>query len=287
MARDSAIEWTTHTFYAWWGCTKVSPACRGCYAEGIGKWLWPDPLWGPGADRRMLGDANWKQPLAWDRKAGQAGTRARVFCSSMSDVFEDRRDLDPARERLWALIAATPNLDWLLLTKRPEAVARLVPWNRHWPANVWIGITAENQRYLDERMAELARIPAVVRFISAEPLLGPLDLRRWSDKLDWVITGGETGGKARASSPAWFRSLLIQCVQSEIEFHFKQWGEWRPALDTDRPGFAMHEADDGTMMARVGKKHAGRMLEEAEWDGVPTPRQPDQTVARWMLEAGH
>ena len=150
MAKNSAIEWTHHTFNPWWGCTKVSPGCKHCYAETWSKRLGQD-LWGARAARRELSDGYWRQPLAWNVSALKAGRRTRVFCASMADVFEDRRDLDSKRERLWALIEQTPKLDWLLLTKRPQNVARLAPYGETWPDNVWLGATAENQKWLDRR----------------------------------------------------------------------------------------------------------------------------------------
>ena len=175
MAKNSRIEWTTHTFNPWWGCVKVSPACKHCYAESWAKRV-GQPVWGIRADRRFFGEAHWNEPLRWDREAAQSGERARVFCASMADVFEDRGDLDPWRDRLWALIEATPNLDWLLLTKRPQHIASMAPWDDRWPANVWLGTTVEDQDCADERLPLLAAVPAAVRFISAEPLLGPVDL---------------------------------------------------------------------------------------------------------------
>src|SRR5215207_6054449 len=112
----------------------------------------------------------------------------------MADVFEDRPELDVWRARLWELILATQELDWLLLTKRPELVSTMVPWGERWPANVWLGTTVENQKWAEERLPHLVAVPAAVRFISAEPLLGPLTIARWLENgLDWVITGGESG----------------------------------------------------------------------------------------------
>ncbi len=121
MAKNSQIEWTHHTFNPWWGCTKVSSACDNCYAE-----LWAKrmghQLWGTAAPRRFFGDKHWQEPLMWNEEAGLASRRERVFCASMADVFE-RSDLDAQRARLWQLIQSTPNLDWLLLTKRPQNVS--------------------------------------------------------------------------------------------------------------------------------------------------------------------
>nr|WP_294809929.1 phage Gp37/Gp68 family protein [uncultured Sphingomonas sp.] len=272
MAKNSRIEWTNHTFNPWWGCVKVSPACKHCYAESWAKRV-GQSVWGIKADRRFFGDKHWAEPLRWNAEAERAGVRARVFCASMADVFEDRRDLDPWRERLWALIEATPNLDWLLLTKRPEGVLAFVPWGDIWPTNVWLGTTVEDQTRADERLPLLAAIPAAVRFISAEPLLGPVHLGDWAKAIDWVITGGESGAKARPSSPSWFLDLLNQCMAQDIAFHFKQWGDWAPGQGISLAKARAERAADGTTMLRVGKKLAGRLLDGTVWDGLPTARR--------------
>lgn len=271
MARNSRIEWTTHTFNPWWGCVKLSPACKHCYAESWAKRVGQD-VWGIGASRRFFGDKHWAEPLKWNAGAELSGERARVFCASMADVFEDRGDLDVWRERLWALIVGTPYLDWLLLTKRPDRVAANVPWGEQWPANVWLGTTVESQEWAEKRLPELSGLPAAVRFISAEPLLGPLDLRRWIGSLDWVITGGESGPKARPSSPSWFRDLHNQCMSAEVPFHFKQWGDWAPGQGINLAKARFASAADGTPMLRIGKKEAGRILDGAIWDGFPSKR---------------
>src|SRR5690349_5916790 len=216
MAKDSKIEWTHHTFNPWWGCERVSPACKNCYAEAWAHRLGMD-LWSKDAPRRMLSDAYWRQPAAWDREAERSGRRDRVFCASMADVFEDRRDLDAPRERIWKLVAETPNLDWLLLTKRPHRVRHLTPWGDMWPRNVWLGTTVENQRWAEKRVPELLAHPAAVHFLSCEPLLGPVDLAAWMPaagrerSIGWVIAGGESGHRARPMNPDWARSLRDQC----------------------------------------------------------------------------
>lgn len=224
MGENSKIEWTTHTFNPWWGCTKVSEACKHCYAEGWAKRVGQD-VWGPKVERRSFADAHWRGPLKWNAAAEDAPFRPRVFCASMADVFEDRAELEVHRRRLWALIEATPNLDWLLLTKRPQNVMRLAGWGSDWPTNVWFGTTVELQVRADELLPFLSVVPARVRFVSAEPLLGPLFIEPWlGSTIDWVITGGESGPKARPASPEWFRSLMRQCMASRVPFHFKQWG---------------------------------------------------------------
>lgn len=272
MGENTKIEWATHTFNPWWGCTKVSEACKHCYAESWAKRVGKD-VWGPSAERRSFGDTHWQQPLRWNAAAVREGNRPRVFCASMADVFEDRTELDTHRARLWELIEATPQLDWLLLTKRPQNVAQRAGWGAEWPENVWLGTTVELQKRAEELLPFLAAVPAKVRFISAEPLLGPLELRPWlGSSINWVITGGESGPKARPASPAWFRSLHLQCMESDVPFHFKQWGDWAPGNGVNLPRtktLRIAAADDGTEMIRVGKKVAGRLLDGSAWDGLP------------------
>lgn len=204
MAKNSHIEWTHHTFNPWWGCIKISPACDNCYAE-----LWAKrmghQLWGRHSSRRFFGAAHWREPLSWNEEARVTGRRERVFCASMADVFERRADLNAERLRLWNLIENTPNLDWLLLTKRPQNIRKLAPWREDWPANVWLGTTVENQTEAEKRLPSLLSVPAVVRFLSCQPLLGPLNLRGWFSKegfhsIDWIIAGGESGGGSRPVS---------------------------------------------------------------------------------------
>jgi protein gp37 len=191
----------------------------------------------------------------------------------MADIFEDRRDLDDYRERLWSLIASTPNLDWLLLTKRPQFVSAMAPWRNQWPANVWLGATVESQEWAHERLSYLVQIPAAVRFVSAEPLLGELDISVWlKTGLDWVITGGESGPRARPSSPSWFRKLLNDCMAYDVAFHFKQWGDWAPGQGISLAKVRAEKVADGTTMLRIGKKAAGRVLDGETWDAFPRAR---------------
>ncbi|MGY6705891.1 phage Gp37/Gp68 family protein [Roseinatronobacter sp.] len=275
MAENSNIEWTDHTFNPWIGCTKVSPGCDHCYAEtwdarGLQQ---QESRWGPHASRTRTSPANWRKPLAWNRAAEKAGKRARVFCASLADVFDNHGSITSGwRGDLWHLIARTPHLDWLLLTKRPQNIAKMLPdgygapaWGNGWP-NVWLGTTAENQTEADRRIPHLLAVPAAVRFVSAEPLLGPvrldtvnLDERTWYDALDgaeyydenlsgnvvpisgpgersrlhWVICGGESGPGARPMHPDWARSLRDQCEAAGVAFFFKQWGEWHSGAGWD------------------------------------------------------
>jgi protein gp37 len=276
MAKNSHIEWTHHTFNPWWGCQKVSPACDNCYAE-----LWAKrmghQLWGATAPRRFFTDAHWKEPLRWNQEALDAGRRERVFCASMADVFERRSDLNAERERLWELIENTPNLDWLLLTKRPQNIKRIVPWRENWPANVWLGTTVENQAVGEKRLPLLLRIPATIRFLSCEPLLGQINLRPWLNidglfPIDWVIAGGESGPNSRPMHPDWVLDLLNQCQEFNVPFHFKQWGHWVPAELVNEPARATLleiENERPVRLVRLSKKLAGRTLNGTTWDGVP------------------
>lgn len=260
MGQNSAIEWTEHTFNPWWGCVRVSPGCQNCYAEALAKRYGHD-IWGVQTNRRFLSDKHWKQPLQWNRRATQQGDRARVFCASMADVFEDSHSLDTSRERLWELISETPMLDWLLLTKRPENMLRIAPWKGNWPNNIWAMTTAENQLYAEKRVPLLLEVPAAVHGLSVEPMLGCVDLTAWLDKIDWVIVGGESGGKARPMQPEWVRYLRDQCLEANVPFFFKQWGNWMPLNNTQR---------SIAPMKRVSKKVAGRALDGQYWNQIPT-----------------
>jgi protein gp37 len=230
MGADSKIEWTHHTFNPWWGCARVSPGCEHCYAEAFAKRT--GVKWGVQADRRFFGDKHWAEPLKWNAAARAKGERHRVFCASMADVFEDRADLNPERERLWMLIKDTPELDWLLLTKRPENARWMVPWMTVNPPtpwhNVWLGTTVEDQKRAVERIDYLLDIPATVRFLSCEPLLEQVDLSPWiaphHDRIDWVIVGGESGHGARPCAIEWIEAMIRQCREAHVAVHVKQLG---------------------------------------------------------------
>jgi protein gp37 len=254
MGEATTIAWCHHTFNPWWGCSHVSPGCVHCYAEVWAKRT-GHPVWGAHAERRTFGEKHWREPLAWNAAARHAGERRRVFCASMADVFEDRPALLAERAKLWALIEATPWLDWQLLTKRVADVLGMTPgvWSGPggWPGNVWIGTSVESQEWANKRVSVLLRIPAKVRFLSCEPLLGHVDLRRIeapngelidcldgaaSDprdgvvhataphSVDWVIAGGESGPHARRMDPGWARSIRDDCAAAGVPFLFKQAG---------------------------------------------------------------
>lgn len=224
--KNSGISWTDHTFNPWHGCEKVSPACTRCYAEALSIRWGRRKIWGKGVPRRFMSETYWKQPVKWNEAAAAAGTRARVFCASMADVFEDRRDLDGARRSLWKLIGKTPSLDWLLLTKRPENVLSMIPsaWRvvDEFPSNVWMGTTAENDEWWDKRVEVLRGIPARIRFVSVEPMLGPITGNLAS--VDWILVGGESGPGARLMEKAWAVDLLDRAKRAGIRVHYKQHG---------------------------------------------------------------
>lgn len=282
MGKESKIEWTHHTFNPWWGCVRVSPACKFCYAETWAKRLGVD-AWGAKSERKFFTEAHWNEPLKWNREASAAGVRRRVFCASMSDVFENRRDLEASRERLWGLIEKTPHLDWLLLTKRIEHVKNLAPWSARWPTNIWLGASMEKQNWLEKRVEHLLSHDVVVRFVSAEPLLGFLKMEPWLAKpnakkagINWVIAGGESGPHARWMNPAWVENLRDQCNTAKVPFHFKQWGHWAPEELVKEGITARTERVEvvGNMgetirMAKVGKAKSGRLLSGETWDQFP------------------
>lgn len=229
MAERTSIEWTDATFNPWWGCERVSPACAHCYADTLAR-RYGHNLWDRSGSRRFFSDAHWEKPLRWNMAAEARGVPIRVFCASMADVFEDHGGLNPWRTRLWHLIEGTPWLDWQLLTKRPENVGAMVPWNGEWPPNVWIGASVENSRFTF-RADVLRELAATVRFISAEPLLGSLFLngkpnRRPLDLtgIQWVIAGGESGPKHRPLDLKWVRELRDACRDTSTAFFFKQHG---------------------------------------------------------------
>ena len=302
--KHTKIEWAHHTVNFWWGCTKVSEACAHCYAETLAKlFSRGKATWGATGARWLRHQRAAEELMKLDASARKRGVRERVFINSMSDTFEDRADLNAARELLWICCCCVPSLDVLLLTKRPENVMRMVPaeWGERWPANVWIGTTVENQAMADLRIPALLQVPAVVRFLSCEPLLGPVDLTRIDTTSDsdpgfsalelrdgdegtiegtigWIICGGESGGNARPMAYAWASSLRDQCRAAGVPFFFKQWGEFVP-MPGNMPGKLTTVTGAGRkrrwqqngdeIAVRIGKKEAGRMFDGVEWNQVP------------------
>jgi len=369
MSANTKIEWADHTFNPWIGCTKVGPGCDNCYAKADFDDRKHRVTWGAGQARSRT--KTWGDPVRWNKQhlsfGIKHGRKQRVFCASLADVFDN--EIDPQwLGDLFELIQRTPNLDWLLLTKRPgnwktrmQAVLdsfslRMPPtpkprsvtdeeadamnWVDAWmrndviPTNVWLGATIVNQTEADRDIPKLLSIPAAKRFLSMEPLLGPVDLglqcENWSDDIvmdpetgayecckacdytgvgndiDWVIVGGESGPNARPMHPDWVRSLRDQCQAAGVPFLFKQWGNYVPHiwfdgpdsetddcfddfLDLERVRHHFLAADGRTwdtfggqlmyppmplgnwcLMADVGKKAAGRLLDGREWNGVPS-----------------
>jgi protein gp37 len=308
MGENTKIEWCDHSWNPWVGCTKISPACDHCYAESWAKRTGHPELWQ--GNRRRTSAANWKQPIKWNREATERGIRFRVFCASLADVFDNACD-DQWRADLFGLIRLTPNLDWQLLTKRIGNVPTMlrVLGDEAMPPNVWLGATVVNQEEADRDIPKLLSVPAAVRFLSMEPLLGPVTLNPWllsehgrrhigaQPGISWVIVGGESGAHARPMNPAWVRSLRDQCAKAQVAFFFKQHGEWVPAPPRGQrdgfpdfntalgragnpPAFFIDEAGNvhcftsqgqpsETVVVRVGKKRAGRFLDGVTHNGFP------------------
>ena len=222
MAEETAISWADATFNPWIGCTRVSPGCDHCYAARDNerrKWV---SGWGAGVPRHRT--KTWNQPRQWDRKAQETGYRPRVFCASLADVFDNEAP-DEWRVDLWQLLRETPNLRWMFLTKRIGNVAKMVPTD--WPFDhVGLMATIVNQEEWDRDYRKLARTPAAWHGVSAEPLIGPINIG--DDRPDWIITGGESGAHHRFTDPDWVRDLRDQCARNGVAFHHKQWGGVRP-----------------------------------------------------------
>jgi protein gp37 len=234
MSQTTIIGWTNHTFNIVWGCTKVSPGCKNCYADHLAdRYGWD--VWGPNKERRVFGEKHWGEPRKWNKLAETERNRRRVFCGSMCDVFEDHAMVKGEREKLWPMIRETPWLDWQLLTKRPERVAENLPgdWEGGYP-NVWLGTSIESNEYAD-RADHLRVIPATVRFVSYEPALGPLDGLSLMG-LDWIIYGGESGPGYRPHDLAWPRQMKQRCEEAGVAFFFKQSAAPRTEMGTTLDG---------------------------------------------------
>jgi protein gp37 len=299
MGEITAISWCDHTFNPWIGCTKVSPACDGCYAEALmdkryGRVQWGAPGHGNGT-RVRTSAGNWHQPIRWNKKAAAEGTRPFVFCSSLADVFDNQVPAE-WRTDLFELIRATPNLVWLLLTKRPQNIVKMVHSHgavagngmRYLPGNAAIGTTIEDQARADINEPALvnaaAEVDPLFTFVSCEPLLEGFRLRHLyateeQPRIDWVITGGETdqgGHNARPTHPDWYRSLRDQCAAAGVAYHHKQNGEFS---DFDHIGMAWNDLPDrvrsqqkfiaGKAMVKIGKARSGRLLDGVEHNARP------------------
>ena len=238
MSEQTNISWCHHTFNPWIGCQNVSPGCDNCYAEA-----WANRFgkvqWGPQAERILTSDTNWRAPLRWDKQAREAGERRRVFCASLADVF-DNAVPESWRLRLFEMVAKTRHLDWLLLTKRPQQIPAL-RFIADISPNVWLGTTTENQAEFDRRLPHLTCHYPTVRFLSVEPMLGPVDISAHAHRIDWIICGGESGPERRPMNLDWARQLRDQCAEYGIPFWFKQGNHRLPGHDTLLDGVEYHQ----------------------------------------------
>ena len=247
MGEVTAIEWCDHTFNPWIGCTKVSPACDNCYAAELMDIRYGRARWGAGEERVRTAPSNWRQPLAWNRRAERDGARPFVFCASLADVFDN--EVDPAwRRDLFALIEATPDLVWLLLTKRIGNVLKMTDPERGCPllpGNVAVGATMANQEEYNRDAVKLAEVKwrrePLFTFGSFEPLLSAIELDDYAP--DWIIVGGESGRNPRLMPLEWPRSLRRQAAVRGRVFNFKQVG----GRGSDKGG---HTLDGERLFAR-------------------------------------
>ncbi|WP_031517721.1 DUF5131 family protein [Desulfofalx alkaliphila] len=312
------IEWADAVWNPVTGCTPISPGCENCYAKRMAQRL--RGRCGYPADEPFRVTMHLKrfiEPLRWKKPR-------RVFVCSMGDLFHENVP-DNIIYNIFAVMADTPQHTYMVLTKRPGRMKDILCrpnaaneiWrnttysddpgcHKYWPLpNVWLGVTAENQEQADKRIPILLQIPATVRFVSVEPMLGPVDLSKYltcqfyageemewrkgtivpegypklraariRSRIDWVICGGESGPLARPMHPDWVRSLRDQCVASGVPFFFKQWGEWAPVheLRCNEPGIKnklWYNFDPDTSVCKIGKKKAGRLLDSREWDEFP------------------
>ena len=275
MGFKSKREWTDHTFNGWIGCTKVSPGCDHCYAERDFDKRRKVVEWGPGNPRKRTSEKNWRNPIKWNRMAEEQGTRFRAFGGSLMD-WADAEVPKEWRADLWKLIAETPHLDWLMLTKRHSLIMNSLPedWGDDGYPNVWMGVSVEDQKWTDQRLPYLVKIPAAVRWLSCEPLLGPIDFSAYAKDIHWIVGGGESGPESRPMLSPWIRSLRDQCSEAEIPFLMKQWGEFAPYNEKhpDWNGHNRHSflvnAEPVDMM-RIGKKAAGREIDGQTWTQFP------------------
>lgn len=301
MGENSKISWTHHTWNPWWGCARVSPGCEHCYAETFAKRT-GHKVWGRTAERRFL-QAPFAKLAEMQHKAERAGERHRVFIASMADIFEAHPDpeirlaQDGTRAGLWAAVPLLTHLDLLLLTKRPENIAEMVPaqWMAEgFPRNVWLGTTCEDQQRADERIPHLIRCPAAVRWVSYEPALGPIDFvgDRGMDYLgdpyepgqcsliNWIVVGGESGGGARPFDIGWARSTVAQCRGADVPVFVKQMGA-RPYQSIPGAGYT---PDSGTV---VGLWGGGRPLKLRDAKGGDPEEWPEDLRVRQYPEVEH
>jgi len=285
MGENSAISWTQHTWNPWLGCTKISPACDGCYAEAMLDHRYGKVKWG--GERVRTVPNTWAQPFRWQKKAAKDGTRPFVFCASLADIFDNQ--VNPQwRADAFDVMRQTPNLVYLLLTKRPQNIVKLSDAAGGLPQNAALGTTVEDQTRAAINLPALQvakiELQPLFTFGSFEPLLGRVFIPP-AFMPDWIITGGETdqgSHKARPTHPEWFRFLRDQAKAAGVPYHHKQNGEWVPVpkdqyeypwpIDGEKHcrltvGGPKHGS--GRPMLKVGKKLAGRMLDGVTHDEFP------------------
>lgn len=273
MSTITKIQWTDHTFNPWIGCTKVSDGCKFCYAENLMDKRWGKVEWGPNGTRVRTSSSNWNEPRKWNKAARIEGREHLVFCASLADVGEDRPELVPWREALEGLIVECDWLRFQLLTKRPENMPKL--FHEHVLRRCWIGTSVEDQRSASERIPHLLRCPAMLRFLSCEPLLAPVDLRTGIYEgppgahlgtslqgIDWVIVGGESGREARACNVAWIKAIVEQCQQENVPVFVKQFGSH--VIESADPGDDTPFDPDATVRIRLKDNKGGNPEEWPE-----------------------
>lgn len=327
----TGIEWTDETWNPVTGCDKVSQGCRHCYAERMAKRLagrfgYPEA---PNQFDVTLHKDRLTEPLNWRKPR-------KVFVCSMSDLFHPEVPFEFIAA-VFAVISKSKDHTFQILTKRPARMRDFFEWAEfgmvdkwarahtcwlngmyEWapkildpwpPRNAWLGVSVENQEKADERIPILLRTPAVIRFVSAEPLLGAIDFDTWVnivggptwlDQLDWVIAGGESGPGARPLHPDWARSIKDQCVAADVPLFFKQWGAWRPQKEgedisdktykTVRPTQEARVGQNGTpnaWMVKVGKGEAGRELDGETFKQYPETYQEVDPVEETQIIIDH
>lgn len=273
MGEVTGISWCDHTFNPWEGCTKISPGCDLCYAAARDERYHAGENWGKDAARLQHTARYWNQPLRWNAAAIDAGERRRVFCGSLMDIMEDRRDLDASRDAVFELIDRCTALDWLLVTKRPQCFRRLLPsaWRAGAPTNVWCIVTVESSDYL-WRVAHLMDYPFHIRGISYEPALERVDFSPWLGfpaGVDWLIIGGESSqlaSQARSFQIAWAREAIKACRDAKAAAPFlKQLGS--NAVDNQMRFITRHRAgadpEEWPEDVRVQEFPVGRWLRGA------------------------
>lgn len=305
MAETTGISWCDRTWSPWIGCTKVSPACDGCYAAHLMDTRLGRVEWGPHGERQRTSESYWRQLAKWDREAKAAGRTISVF-PSLCDPWDNAAD--PGIRREWfAVMRETPNLLHLLLSKRPQNAVAMADAAGGLPSNAALGATVEDQKRANLNVPHLLlakkRLGARIAFLSCEPLLGPVDLTGISTMLfrgaevlngltgelegmfgdpcgarlpalDWVITGGETDQgphRARPTNPQWFRDIRDACEEAGVSYHHKQNGEWVSVSEVEGPG-RIHEFEDGRNVRRVGKRKSGRTIDGVAHNGMPEVR---------------